>query len=92
MVRSGKGAPAVRDLQGSAPSLFIIRLSWAARIAWFLFVVALSFFLMLAIKWFIAPIPIYLLWKFIWAPLNRSFADAENQERAKAHPQMVDVS
>lgn len=52
MVRSGKGAPAVRDLQGSAPSLFIIRLSWAARIAWFLFVVALSIFLMLAIKWF----------------------------------------
>lgn len=40
----------------------------------------------------LAPIPIYLLWKFIWAPLNRSFADAENQERAKAHPQMVDDS
>jgi len=66
MVRSGKGAPAVRDLQGSAPSLFIIRLSWAARIAWFLVVVALSIFLMLATKWFIAPILIYLLWKFIW--------------------------
>lgn len=47
---------------------------------------------MLATKWFIAPIPIYLLWKFIWAPLNRSFADAENQERAKAHPQMADDS
>lgn len=55
MVRSGKSAPAVRDLQGSAPSLFIIGLSWAARIAWFLVVVALSIFLMLATKWFIAP-------------------------------------
>lgn len=69
MVRSGKSAPAVRDLQG-----------------------ALSIFLMLATKWFVAPIPIYLLWKFVWAPLNRSFADAENQERAKAHPQVVDDS
>ena len=92
MVRSGKSAHAVRDLQRSAPSLFIIRLSWAARIEGLLVVVALSIFIMLATKWFIAPIPIYLLWKFIWAPLNRSFADAENQERAKAHPQMVDDS